>query len=54
MGAGGSALTVSAELLAIDLTGRTFIVTGGNSGIGYGTAAQLQFMSATDDMARGL
>lgn len=47
MGAGGSALTVSAELLAKDLTGRTFIVTGGNSGIGYGTAAQLAKQKAT-------
>ncbi len=29
------------ELLAIDLSGRTYIVTGGNSGVGLVTVGQL-------------
>jgi NAD(P)-dependent dehydrogenase (short-subunit alcohol dehydrogenase family) len=35
------------ELLALDLTGRTFVVTGGNSGIGLVTVGQLARQGAT-------
>lgn len=40
-------LMVRPELLSVDLTGKTYVVTGANSGIGLVTAQQLAKQGAT-------
>ena len=42
-----SPLMVRPELLSLDLTGKTYVITGANSGIGLVTAQQLARQGAT-------